>query len=177
MSPDQIRARVFVSCGQSQDNDEAQIARQIADRLRALGYDPYVAVTEQTLRGLKEHIFEQLRKSEYFVFVDFKRERLDDTEQRRGSLFAHQELAIASFLDIEVLALQENGVKRMDGLVQFLQTNAIAFTDRHTLPNVVADKIQERGWSPKWRNELVLEREPQQFSDAPQSCKLGRPRR
>jgi hypothetical protein len=132
---------------------------------------PFVAVAEQTLRGLKENIFEQLRRSEYFVFIDFKRERLGDTKDHRGSLVSHKELAIASFLDIEALVLQENGVKRLDSLVQFLQTNAIAFTDRHTLPNVVADKIQVQGWSPRWRNELVLERV--EFSDASQIINTG----
>jgi len=34
------------------------------------------------------------------------------------------------------------------------------------LPNVIADKVQGRGWDPHWRNDLVLEREPKQFSDA-----------
>jgi len=71
-----------------------------------------------------------LAASEYFVFVDFKRERLNDTIECRGSLFSHQELAIASFLDLEVLAFQEAGVKQSDGIMGFLQANAISFTDR-----------------------------------------------
>ncbi len=168
LKQDQLRARVFVSCGQSKESDENQIANLISDRLKELGFDPYVAVAEQTLRGLKENIFEQLRKSEYFVFVDFKREALGNTQPpvHRGSLFSHQELAIASFLDIDVLAFQETGVKHDDGLIRFLQVNAIPFSDRHTLPNVVADIVKRRDWNPNWRNELVLEREPQEFTDA-----------
>lgn len=161
-----MRARVFISCGQSKETDEEQIAHRISERLIALGFDPYVAVEEQTLRGLTENIFEQLRKSEYFVFVDFKRELLSGTRVHRGSLFSHQELAIASFLDINtIVAFQETGVKTDDGMLRFLQMNAVQFTDRHTLPNVVADTIHQRGWEPNWRNELVLEREPQEFSE------------
>src|SRR6266571_4187938 len=96
-----LRARVFISCGQSKHSDEVETARKIARRLQELGFDPYIAVEEQTLRGLKENIFSQIENSEYFVFVDFKREQLvsNDPPMHRGSLFSHQELALASFLD------------------------------------------------------------------------------
>jgi hypothetical protein len=151
------RARVFISCGQSKETDEAQVAREIAARLEKLGFDPYIAVAEQTLRGLKENVFEQLRNSEYFLFVDFKREQLAGSQFHRGSLFSHQELAIASLLDIEVAAFQEQGVKPTDGLMQFMQTNALPFIDKNLLPNAVADIVHQRGWNPSWRNELVLE--------------------
>jgi hypothetical protein len=169
MTPsDKPRARVFISCGQSKGTDEEATASAIASRLERLGFDPYVAVQEQTLRGLKENIFEQLATSEYYIFVDFKRDELAKTDPPvcRGSLFSHQEFALASYLDIPLLAFQELGVKRDDGIIRFLQANAISFTDRRLLPNVIADKVQERRWDPHWRNELVLERELGQFSDA-----------
>jgi len=161
-------ARVFISCGQSKQSDEAAIASNVAARLRELGFDPYIAVLEQSLRGLKENIFEQLSKSEYFVFVDFKREQLLGSEPAtcRGSLFSHQELALASFLEIPVLAFQESGVKQDDGIIRFLQANATPFTDRHLLPSVIADQVQGRQWDPRWRNEIVLERDPAQYGDA-----------
>jgi hypothetical protein len=167
METSQLRARVFISCGQSKISDEVSIASQIKDRLYALGFDPYVAVEEQTLRGLKENLFEQLSKSEYFVFVDFKREPLGPSSTvHRGSLFCHQELAIASYLDIPVLAFQELGVKPDDGILQLIQTNAIPFGDRRLLPGLIAGEVDKRGeiWDPRWRNELVLERDPAQYS-------------
>ena len=140
-----MRARVFISCGQARGTGEDTIANEIVGRLRNLGFDPYVAVVEQTLRGLKENIFAHLRTSEYFIFLDFKRDLIDATHSiHRGSLFSHQELAIAAFLEIEVLALQEGGVKRDDGILPFVQANAIGFADRHTLHNVVADTVKER---------------------------------
>jgi hypothetical protein len=162
------RARVFISCGQAKESDEVQVASRIASRLEELGFDPYIAVQEQTLRGIKENIFGQLSNSEYFIFVDFKRDRLGSKEPplHRGSLFSHQELAVASYLDISVLALQESGVKQDDGILRFLQANAIPFTDRHLLPNVIADQVRQRGWNSQWRNELALERESGQFVDA-----------
>lgn len=125
-----------------------------------VGFDPYVAIEEQSLVGLRENIFERLRTSEYFIFVDFKREQLAGTGAvvNRGSLFSHQELAIASFLEMDVIALQERGVKTDDGIIRFLQTNPIPFTDRDTLPHVIADIVHQRDWNSSWRNELVLER-------------------
>jgi hypothetical protein len=89
------RARVFISCGQTKDSDELETAHKIRERLKELGFDPYIAVEEQTLRGLKENIFPQLQDSEYFVFVDFKREKLVPRHEgktgpkHRGSLFSH----------------------------------------------------------------------------------------
>jgi hypothetical protein len=167
------RARVFVSCGQAKQSSELDTAERIRGRLQELGFDPYVAVEEQTLRGLKENIFRQLETSEYFIFVDFKREELiaRGTPQSidsvcRGSLFSHQELAIASYLDIPLLAYQERGTKKDDGILRFLQANAIEFTDRNLLPNVIADEVQRRGWNPNARNELILERPQGQYVDA-----------
>jgi hypothetical protein len=163
-----VRARVFISCGQSKGTDEESTATAIASRLQELGFDTYIAVQEQTLRGLKENIFGQLEKSEYYIFVDFKRELLQGSNltMHRGSLFSHQELALASYLDIDVLALQESGVKTDDGILRFLQANATQFSDRHLLANVIADKVQERGWNPRWRNDLLIGREIGQFHDA-----------
>jgi len=167
MSNEQPNAKVFISCGQSLGSDEVDIAHRIAERLSQLGYDPYIAVEEQTLRGVKENIFSQLERSEYFVFIDFKREQLvtDGEPVCRGSLFCHQELALASYLDIPLVAFQENGVKQQDGLMRYLQGNSIPFTDRHLLLKVVADTIRQQGWDPRWKNQLCLEREPEQFVD------------
>jgi len=166
-----IHSTVFISCGQAKGEEEAT-AKSIGKKLEDLGFNFYIAVQEQTLRGLKENIFRQLEKSEYFLFVDFKREQLETKGSTvcRGSLFSHQELALASYLDIDVLAFQEAGVKRLDGILGFLQANAIPFTEKSQLPELVAEKVQERikkgAWDPKWRNVLTLEREATQFSDA-----------
>jgi hypothetical protein len=162
-----MRARVFISCGQNKETDELATAKAIEARLKALGFDPYIAVEEQTLLGLTENIFARLRTSEYFIFVDFKRERLDDgSNKHRGSLFSHQELAIASFLNLDVLAFQEVGVRQLDGIMRFLQANAISFTDRHTLASVVADNVLARGWRSDWRRALEVRRQPGQYKDA-----------
>jgi len=166
-----LRARVFISCGQQKGTDEVEMAHKIAEQLQKMGFDPYIAVEQQSLEGLKESIFQRLRESEYFIFIDFKREKLgvpSDEVVHRGSLFSHQELAIAAFLNIEdLIAFQEEGVKKDDGILKFIQANCIPFAsqDRHLLPDVVVGKVVERGWKPNWRNELMLVREDKDYED------------
>jgi hypothetical protein len=171
----EMRARVFISCGQSKGTDEEGTAKEVADELSRLGYEPYIGVQEQTLSGLKENIFRQLGKSDYFIFIDFKREQLANKEPLvyRGSLFSHQELALASYLEIDVMAFQESGVKTDDGILQFLQTNATQFTDRTSLPNLIAEEVGKRDWNPRWRNELVLELKTKHY-DVPRIDSTGR---
>lgn len=86
-----LKARVFISCGQRKGSPEEKIALEIYEKLRALGYDPWLAIEEQTLKGLKENIFPHLDSSEYFLFIDFKREKIVPgnirSTGRRGSLF------------------------------------------------------------------------------------------
>lgn len=72
-------------------------------------------------------------------------------------------MAIAAFLDIEVLPFQERGVKSEDGILRFIQANCAQFSDRHLLPDVVSEKVREQKWSPSWRNELELVREREEY--------------
>jgi len=164
---EELRARVFISCGQSKGFDERATANAIAERLKALGFEPFIATEQQTLNGIRDYIFERLSNSEYFLFVDFKRERLGDDDYR-GSLFSHQELALASYLGIDVLAFQEAGVK-LEGLLAFIGGNAIPFQDRAALPIEIENEVQKRlntgQWDSHWRNQIVLERDPRQHQD------------
>lgn len=154
-----LRAQVFVSCGQREDLGEVEVADRIAAVLAEVGFEPYVATKQQTLRGLKENIFERLAESEYLLFVDFKREQIAGTEPAlyRGSVFSQQELAVAAHLDIEVIAFQEEGVKPLEGILAFMQANCIQFTDRASLPTQVIDVARARGWSANWKNGLSIE--------------------
>ena len=155
---DQPKAKIFISCGQSTDQ-ERQISEDLKKRLESeeFGFEAYVATQQQTLKGLKENIFQELSSSEYFLFIDFKREKLTDSEFCRGSLFSHQELAIASFRDTPVLAFREKGVKPDDGIMKFIQANAKEFTNRPSLIELILDEIKKSGWKSDWKNQLVLD--------------------
>lgn len=159
-----MKSRVFISCGQNSKKGELQIARDIGQRLEKLGFDPYIALAEQTLRGVKENIFARLSESEYFLFIDFKRERLPDG-QCRGSLFSHQELAIAAYLNKPLIAFQEKGITRLDGIINFLQANSIPFIGRKQLPDLVIKEVSAR-WQSNWRNQLRVTRKLHQNANA-----------
>jgi hypothetical protein len=168
-TPANSAARVFVSCGQSKNSDEVEIVAAVAAELKLLGFEPWIAVENQTLNGIQEFVFDALKNSEYFIFLDFKRERLGRTNFRRGSLFSHQELAIASYLGLDLLAFRESGAK-LEGLLAFVGGNATVFEDRNGLPAMVGHAVRELvetgKWSTTWRNELLLERDPAQYADA-----------
>jgi hypothetical protein len=158
-----MKARIFVSCGQNAQTDEIAIAKRIGQLLESLSYDPYVAGSEQTLRGVKENIFARLSESEYFLFIDFKREALPGGSHR-GSLFSHQELSIAAYLDKPLIALQEEGVQ-LEGVLSFVQGNCMKFSSRDQILPLIADRVSKT-WQPDWQNQIRITRDVNQFADA-----------
>ena len=159
-----VNAKIFVSCGQRSD-DELRVLMDIRARLRALDLDPYIAIWDNTLAGLKENIFRELQDSEYFLFIDFRRETLGHGTHR-GSLFCHQELAIASFLELPAVGFREADVLERDGLMPAIQLNCLEFNDRNQLATLIASvieqKIQNGQWNPHWKAQLSMERAPNQ---------------
>jgi hypothetical protein len=168
LRPRDTKARVFISCGQ-RTGEETELANMIANMLVQRGFDPYIAVEEQVLKGFTQNILPRLEESEYYLFIDMSREVVTDNQGNqlghRGSLFSHQELAIATFLDKPVIAFRERGVMGHDGVAGFLQINLIPFDDRKQLPNLVDATIMKRGWDPTSRNELILNRIEDEFED------------
>ncbi len=166
-----MKAKVFISCCQAHGSEEERIAKKIGYKLKELGYEYYIAIQEQTLDGIKENVFRQLETSEYYLFIDFRREELKLNSSPkpvfRGSLFTHQELAIASYLEIPVLAFQEKGVKLDDGLLGFIQGNSFEFEERSTLPEMIVDKLKERRWRNNWKNALSFSSVDPQYDDTP----------
>jgi hypothetical protein len=159
-------ARVFISCGQREDGGEFRIAKEIGTRLEGAGFEYYIAIEQQSLLAIRENVFPRLTDYEYFLFIDFRRERLGRSGPYRGSLFSHQELAIASYLEKDLIAFRENGVSPLDGLIGHLQANCTAFTDRSTLPDLVIEEVKRRHWTPDWRNELVISLNDPPYDDA-----------
>ena len=150
-------SRVFISCGQ-RDGRERQVAEeQFWAMLKEQGFEPYLATHDHTLRSIRENIFQRLSETKYFLFIDFRREKIEDPDVYRGSLFSHQELAIASFLDLneDILAFQENGVKR-DGVLDETQVNATSFSERSELLEKIEQQVKD-AWRSDWRRQLVLE--------------------
>jgi hypothetical protein len=99
-----------------------------------------------------------LEESDYFVWIDFKREEIGEKGGEaisRGSLFTNQELALASFLEMDMILFQEIGVRR-DGMLNAIQGNATPFSNRNELPDLIAEEIRRRQWTTDTRNTLAL---------------------
>jgi hypothetical protein len=97
-----MRSRVFVSCGQRPE--EKEVASKVGQLLRERGFDVYVAIDVQTILEINADIIRELKGSDCYLFVNFRREKIGETfakrtgekvEEYRGSLFSNQELAIA----------------------------------------------------------------------------------
>jgi hypothetical protein len=117
-----------------------------------------MAGLEQTNKDLMPAVLEALEKSEYFLFIDFKRERQSGIlswSRHRGSLFSHQELAIARFLGIEQLRFKEKSV-RLEGIAELLQGRPIEFENRNELVANVRQAIEDKQWRSNWKNALRI---------------------
>jgi len=168
---ERLKARVFISCGQQKNSEEERIANKIKEELIDLGYEAYIAIKEQITRGFKENIFQRLEKSEYFIFIDFRREKIEEKKNEyRGSLFSNQELALATYLDKPIIAFQEEGVKERDGILSVIQVNPIKFSSRSDLVDqvisMVRDKQEKKEWENNWREELSLDRDKDDIGKA-----------
>lgn len=159
------KARVFISCGQA-NAGEKELAREIRDMVRDLGYIPYLAFEAHSSKALTDGIYAHLRTAEYFLFVDFRRERLGAWGKHRGSLFSNQELGIASYLALDSLYFVEIGVERRAGILGAIQGNPIEFSDRSKLVDSIRKEIAVGAWRPTSRRELRVVRDPTQFERA-----------
>jgi hypothetical protein len=153
-----MSARVFISCGQRKGEREVAgaVARWFAER----GFRPCVALEAQSIQDVNSGIIGELRRADYYVFIDFRREPLSDADPQeyRGSLFSHQELAVAHAMGFEhCLFFRESGVK-LEGMCQFMASNATPFDTRSEVPGLVAAAAEQRAWTPDYSRNLVVAR-------------------
>ena len=144
-------ARVFISCGQRTDR-EIKIGKAIQDYFIGRDFETYFAERVHSSDALTENIFKFLRQSEYFVFIDFKRENINKDEFR-GSLFANQELAIATFLRLPGLCFCEKGVKR-EGILEYHIYRPFPFEDGTEIIKILEKETEK--WDINSVNELKI---------------------
>jgi hypothetical protein len=149
-------ATIFISCGQA-TKAERSAAEAVRKALVGLGFNVYVAIQAQSIEDVNAGIIGQLKRADYFIFIDFKRESFGWFKGARGSLFTNQELAIAYLLDFEhVLFFQEMGI-RLEGLLQYMGSNATRFANATELPRLITDAVGKSGrnWSPDYSRHLI----------------------
>lgn len=152
-------ARVFISCGQ-RTTREINIGKAVEKYFLSRNFLAYLAEQVHSSDALTENIFKFLKQSEYFVFIDFKREKINKKEYR-GSLFVNQEIAIATFLKLQGIGFHEKGVKR-EGILTYHIYNEFPFEDGTEIIKIL-DK-QTKKWDNNSVNELKIIYNPQSTS-------------
>lgn len=105
--------------------------------------------------------------SEYFLYIDYKRERVEERRGKafnRSSVFCAQELAVAKYLNLEVLPFQQVGVRR-EGIVSSIALNPIKFKTKKGLTEKIIKEVAHR-WKHGWKNQLFLENSKNSPADA-----------
>jgi len=138
-------AKVFISCGQSSE-EEIRTAKELEEWFKGKGYQPYVAKQAQSIYDVNRAIIEELESADYYVFIDFKREQLNSGKYG-GSLFTHQELALAYYLGFDnVILLQQEGVV-LEGFLKYVLGNSVPFRSHEDAVSRVKEEVPKR-WSP-----------------------------
>lgn len=129
------------------------------------GFEPYVAIQAQSLADVNSGIIGELKRSDFYVFIDLRRERLIPTGRfinrfrrcpHRGSLFTNQELAVAFLLQFDnAIFLQQEGIER-EGLLRYMGSNAERFATLRDVPVLVEELVAARQWDPSYTRHLSL---------------------
>jgi hypothetical protein len=147
-----MKSRVFVSCGQ-RDEGERRAARDVSELLRARGFDVYLAIDVQTILEINTGIIRELKNSDCYLCVNFRREAID-VSKFRGSLFSNQELAIAYALGFErLLVVNQEGVAA-EGVLRYIGVNTESFRDYGDCCDVVERALDRAGWKPDYSRSL-----------------------
>ncbi len=100
-------------------------------------------------------ITEELRSSDYYLFVDFLRAP-QGTQDLPCSLFTHQELALAHHLGFrDMIALKQKGAP-LEGFLRYVLSNPECFNGDDDLMEKIKDLVRARGWSPDYSRNLVF---------------------
>jgi hypothetical protein len=152
-------ARVFISCGQQSD-DERKVADALVGWFISQGYSPYVAVKVHTITDLNTGIIEAIKTSDYYVFINFPREEViwSDGNIRRGSLYSHQELAVAYALGFEHILILNHRNVHDEGVQKFIVSNLPRFDNYKEVLPTIAQAVTEARWSPSYSRQLWLVR-------------------
>ncbi len=142
-----VKAQVFISCGQLTP-EEKEIGTAVVDYFKKRGFEPYFAEEVHSPLGLTQNVYANLKKSEYFVCINPKRENSDV-----GSLFVQQELAIASFLELPLVAFHQSSVG-LQGVEKYLLVNSIEFSTVEEILEHLGRQTAQ--WSSESKNQFRL---------------------
>jgi hypothetical protein len=147
------KSKVFISCGQA-NRQEIKIASKIGGLLRSRGFHSYIAKKVLTVFEINSGIIRELKDSDCYLFVNFRRERIGPGEFR-GSLFSNQEFAIAYALGFErLLVINQKGVKP-EGMLAYIGCNTDGFDKPNGCLKAVKKALEESNWKPDYSRRLI----------------------
>ncbi|MBU1119304.1 hypothetical protein KKH43_05475 [Patescibacteria group bacterium] len=155
-----MSSKVFISCGQN-SSDEKKIASRVFSWLKSEGFDPYIAIEAQSIEDLNLRIIEQLKNSDYYIFIDFCREEieLENEGQKiktyRGSLFTNQELAISYELGFEKAIFLQHSEIVQEGLLKYILANPIQFSKNSDVLDIIKNEVNKREWKHTYSRHLI----------------------
>jgi hypothetical protein len=148
--------RVFISCGQASEAERI-VARELATWFIDEGFSPYVATQVQSIPDLNSGLIAELKRSDFYFFINFRREKLPPVRSRilcRGSLYTNQELAIAYALGFEhMLFLNQKRAER-GGIFGTIVSNAPEFEDLDEVLPTTQRMVQHAKWNPAFSRQL-----------------------
>lgn len=149
-----VRSKVFLSCGQGPS--EKGIAAKIGGLLEQRGFDVYIAIDVQTILEINAGIIRELKNSDYYLFVNFRREQIGN--EFRGSLFSNQELAIAYALGFErILVINQKGILP-EGMLKYIGINTETFLDFDDCCATVERALDRAKWTADYCRRLTADR-------------------
>jgi len=152
-------AKIFISCGQASP-EERKVAQGLGAWFNANGYASYVAIEVQSILDLNVGIVAELKTSDYYLFINFKRELVtsaDGSTFRRGSVYSNQELAIAYALGFDQVLLVNQKGASAEGVFKFMVTNVPEFVTCAEVLPIVQGAVAKAGWHPDYTRQLTAE--------------------
>jgi hypothetical protein len=148
---------VFLSCGQNAR--ELKIASKVEGRLKNAPFNLNVFVARATnnLYSLNSDVLERLAYADYFIFINFRRK----SGRFPGSLYSHQELAMALALGHSgLLIFSEVGAPNL-GVLKFMVPNRPSFSSVSKLLAQISNDVELENWQPSYSrflraHELVI---------------------
>ena len=150
-------AKVFISCGQG-SLEERKVAQQLGDWFKSKCFNPYVAIEVQSILDLNAGIIGELKTSDYYLFVNFRREIVTSNAGNqfyRGSLYTNQELAIAYALGFDHMLLVNQKSSEKEGVFKFIVTNIPEFDAHADVLQLVQNAVQKAGWQHDYTRQLA----------------------
>jgi hypothetical protein len=153
-----LRSKIFLSCGQQ--DSEMNIASGIEQMLSAEPYnfEVYVAKNVQSIFEINSGIVRELKDSDYYLFLNFRRGRLRRRKRGvPGSVFSNQEFAIAYGLGFDrILVVNQEGVSQ-EGMLRYCGCNTEPFQGPKDCLAVVKRAWDRTGWLSDYSRRLQAE--------------------